>query len=221
MKKRIGLCLSGCGMNDGSEIHESVITILALDSLDVDIVYMAPNITQKIVNNHLINNNSNETRNVLTESARISRGNILDIVDINHDNLDALIFPGGYGAVLNLCDFALNGSSATVQKDVFNLIASMINNNKPLGVICIAPAMLACVLRDLSLSAKLTIGNDKDVAMQINNMGCKHIDCKVNDIVFDPNLNIVSTPAYMLAENILQAKVGIDNLVKKIVDIIK
>ena len=106
-------------------------------------------------------------------------------------------------------------------KDVFNLIASMINNNKPLGVICIAPAMLACVLRDLSLSAKLTIGNDKDVAMQINNMGCKHIDCKVNDIVFDANLNIVSTPAYMLAENILQAKVGIDNLVKKIVDIIK
>ena len=81
MKKKIGLCLSGCGMNDGSEIHESVITILALDSLNVDIVYMAPNITQKIVNNHLINNNSNETRNVLTESARISRGNILDIVD--------------------------------------------------------------------------------------------------------------------------------------------
>ena len=81
MKKKIGLCLSGCGMNDGSEIHESVITILALDLLNIDIIYMAPNVNQKIVNNHLINSNSNETRNVLTESARISRGNILDIVD--------------------------------------------------------------------------------------------------------------------------------------------
>ena len=95
----------------------------------------------------------------------------------------------------------------------------MIKNNKPIGVICIAPAMLACVLRELGLSAKLTIGNDKNVADKINNMGCEHVDCKVDDIVFDKELNIVSTPAYMLAENISQTATGINKLVRKIVSI--
>ena len=219
MCKRIGLCLSGCGVNDGSEIQESVIVISALDSLNVEIIYMAPDIKQSIVNNHLLNINSEEYRNVLCESARISRGNILNIADVSSDNLDALIFPGGFGAALNLCDFAQNGSLAKVHKNVYNLIVSMINDKKPIGVICIAPAMLACVLRDMGLSAKLTIGNDKNTSDKINDMGCKHVDCKVEDIVCDENFKIVSTPAYMLAKRISKAEGGIRKLVKKIVSI--
>jgi len=219
MKKRIGLCLSGCGVNDGSEIHESVIAILALDLFNTEIIYMAPNIKQKIVNDHLANSNIDGSRNVLSESARITRGDIIDIADVKSDDLDSLIFPGGFGAALNLCDFAQNGSKAKVHQSVYNLLESMINNNKPIGVICIAPAMLACALRDMGLSAKLTIGNDQNTANEISQMGCEHINCKVDDIVFDENLNIVSTPAYMLAETISQASLGINKLVKKIIDI--
>ena len=221
MKKRIGLCLSGCGMNDGSEIHESVITILALDLYNIEIIYMAPDINQSIVNNHIMNSNTDESRNVLSESSRISRGKISDIADVNARDLDALIFPGGFGAALNLCDFAQNGSSAKVQKNVFDLIVSMINSHKPIGVICIAPAMLACVLRDMGLSAKLTVGNDQGVAPEINKTGCEHIDCIVDDIVFDQDLKIVSTPAYMLAQRISETSAGINKLVEKIVNIIK
>ena len=122
MKKRIGVCLSGCGVNDGSEIHESVITILSLDSHGVEIVYFAPNITQPNVNNHLNGSNTDEKRNVLIESARIARGDIQDISKISADALDAIIFPGGFGAALNLCDFGKKGSSAEIQDDVFNII---------------------------------------------------------------------------------------------------
>ena len=220
MNKRIGVCLSGCGVNDGSEIHESVITILSLDSHDLDIIYLAPNINQPSVNNHLNGKNTDEERNVLIESARIARGDIQDISEISSDDLDAIIFPGGFGAALNLCDFGQKGSSATIQLDVFNIIRDMIENNKPIGVICIAPAMLACALRDMGLGAKLTIGNDTDVADKIEQMGSTHIDCPVDDIVIDDEMKIISTPAYMLATRITEAAEGIKKLVNKIVEII-
>ena len=220
MNKRIGVCLSGCGVNDGSEIHESVITILSLDSHNVEIVYFAPNIKQPNVNNHLNGNNMNEDRNVLIESARIARGDIQDISKISSDDLDAIIFPGGFGAALNLCDFGHKGSSAKIQNDVFNIIRDMLENKKPIGVICIAPAMLACALRELGLEAKLTIGNDADVADKINQMGSTHINCNVEDIIIDDKMKIVSTPAYMLATRVSEAAKGINKLVNKIVEII-
>ena len=218
MEKRIGVCLSGCGVNDGSEIHESVLTILALDSYDVDIVYFAPNIDQSNVNNHLTGTNMNINRNVLVESARISRGNIKDISNISSNDLDAIIFPGGFGAVLNLCNFAQNGSSATIHNEVYSLIKSMIEKKKPIGVICIAPAMLACALRDMGVGAKVTIGNDKDVSEKINQMGSTHVDCPVHDIIIDNEMKIVSTPAYMLASRISEASKGINKLVDKIME---
>ena len=106
---RIGICLSGCGFNDGAEIHESVITALALDRVGTDILYTAPNMMQTKVVNHLSGDNMNENRNVLIESARIARGEITDLADITADDMDGLIFPGGFGAVLNLCDFGIKG----------------------------------------------------------------------------------------------------------------
>ena len=220
MNKRIGVCFSGCGVNDGSEIHESVMTILSLDSHNIDIIYLAPDIKQTNVNNHLNDSNTDEERNVLIESARIARGHIKDISKLSAKDLDAIIFPGGFGAALNLCNFGQKGSSAEIQEDVFNIIRDMIENNKPIGAICIAPAMLACALRDMGLGAKLTIGNDKGVADQINLMGSIHIDCPVDGIVVDNEMKIISTPAYMLATRISEAADGINKLVNKIVEII-
>ena len=123
---------------------------------------------------------------------------------ISSDDLDAIIFPGGFGAALNLCDFGHKGSSAKIQNDVFNIIRDMLENKKPIGVICIAPAMLACALRELGLEAKLTIGNDADVADKINQMGSTHIECSVDNIVIDEEMKIVSTIAYMLATRITE-----------------
>ena len=220
MKKRIGVCLSGCGVNDGSEIHESVITILSLDFYDVEIICLAPNIQQPNVSDHLNGNNMDENRNVLIESARIARGDIQDLSKISSTDLDAIIFPGGFGAALNLCDFGQKGTLATIQDDVYNIIKDMLENKKPIGVICIAPAMLACALREMDLGADLTIGNDVDVAEKINQMGSNHINCSVDDVVIDSEMNIVSTPAYMLATRITEAASGINKLVDKIVDMV-
>ena len=146
---KIGVCLSGCGVNDGAEIHESVITALALDRAGAEILYTAPDVEQTKVVNHLTGDEMNESRNVLVESARIARGEITDIAKLTSDDMDALLFPGGFGAALNLCDFALKGADCDIHPGVNRIIHEMMNANKPLGFICIAPALFARQLADL------------------------------------------------------------------------
>ena len=143
---KIGVCLSGCGVNDGAEIHESVITALTLDRMGAKILYTAPNVEQTKVVNHLTGDEMNESRNVLVESARIARGNITDLAELTSDDLDGLIFPGGYGAALNLCDFAIKGAKCDIHPEVNRIIQEMIMAKKPVGVICIAPVALARAL---------------------------------------------------------------------------
>ena len=138
---KIGICLSGCGVNDGAEIHESVITALALDKAGAKILFTAPNIDQAKVINHLTGDEMGESRNVLVESARIARGNIIDLAELTANNMDALIFPGGFGAALNLCDFALKGADCDIHPEVNRIIQEMLQANKPLGFICIAPTL--------------------------------------------------------------------------------
>jgi enhancing lycopene biosynthesis protein 2 len=213
MNKKIGLLLSGCGVFDGSEIHEAVITILALDRAGVKIIYMAPDLQFNTVN-HLTNKNSNQQQNTLEESARIARGEIEDIKKIQASDIDALILPGGFGAAKNLCNFAEAGADAIVHPHVEKLILKMNENSKPIGAICIAPVVIAKVLGQKNL--KLTIGNDIATAAAIEAMGCTHIDCKVEDIVIDQTNKVVTTPAYMLGPSIKDVAAGIEKLVKKV-----
>ncbi len=215
---KIGVCLAGCGVMDGSEIHESVITILALDKAGVEIVFMSPDINQLKVVNHLDGSNLDEVRNVRTESGRIARGNVQNIAKFSCYDIDALIFPGGFGAALNLSDFGVNGPNCNVHPEVKRLIQEMIQAKKPIGAICIAPAMLAKAIEDLNLNAKLTIGNDTGTASAIESLGSTHINCKVMDCVADETNKIVTTPAYMLAENISQVSTGIEKFVAKIIE---
>lgn len=216
----VGVCLSGCGFMDGAEIQESVITILALDKAGADIVFMAPDINQRRVVNHQTGEEVNETRNVLVESARITRGNVQNIRDINANDLDALIFPGGFGAALNLSDFALNGADGTVNRNVEDLIHDMIKLKKPIGIICIAPAMMAKALNTLNQTASLTIGNEQTTAEQIEKLGVTHTDCLVKNIVIDKDMRLVSTPAYMLGPSITDVAAGINKLVEEVVSMI-
>ena len=146
---KVGLVLSGCGVNDGSEIHEAVITMLELDKAGAEMVLMAPNIDQLHVINHATGEEMDDSRNVLIESARISRGNIEDIAGVTSDNLDALIFPGGFGVSKNLSDYAMSGMECSVNPDVLRLSREVHNDQKPICVICIAPAKWQRYLQEI------------------------------------------------------------------------
>ena len=218
---KVGVVLSGCGVNDGAEIHESVITMLALDRAGAEMVLKAPNFDQLHVINHATSEEiEGESRNVLVESARIARGEIKDIVDVTSEDIDALIFPGGFGVAKNLCDYAMAGADCSVNPDVFRLVSEVHSAEKPIGVICISPAMMGKVMEKMGEKVSLTIGNDEQTANDLTTMGAKHVTCPVQEIVVDKDKKVVSTPAYMLAGRISEAAEGIEKLVKEVIDLI-
>lgn len=214
---RIGVLLSGCGVFDGAEIHESVLTMLALDRAGAEIICMAPNIEQHHVVNHLTQEEMAEKRNVLVESARIARGEIKDLKEVKGADLDGLILPGGFGAAKNLSDFAFKGADSTVQPEVKRILEEMSAANKPIGAICISPAPLAKALAEKK--PEVTIGNDQGTAEAIETMGGQHKSCTVDMIHVDAGNNVVSTPAYMLGPGIKEVAVGIEKLVNKVVEL--
>ncbi len=212
MAKKIGVVLSGCGVFDGAEIHESVVTMLALDRAGAEMVLCAPNIEQLHVVNHLTGEVAEgETRNVLVESARIARGAPRDVATVKADELDGLILPGGFGAAKNLCDFALKGPDCSVDPGVAQLVRDTHAAGKPVAAVCIAPALIAKVLGDEG--PKLTIGNDADTAGAVEGCGAKHVDCAVTELVVDEEKKLISTPAYMLGQRISEVATGIEKAV--------
>lgn len=215
---KIAVVLSGSGFLDGAEIQESVITMLALDRAGATYQCMAPDMEQMHVVNHLNGEVSEgESRNVLVEAARIARTQIIDIGEANPNDYDAVIFPGGYGAAKNLSDFAVKGAASTVQTDVLQFARAFAVTGKPMGFVCIAPAMIPHIY---GADARLTIGSDADTAAAINEMGGVHINCLVDDFVVDEERNLVSTPAYMLDMRIGEVATGIEKLVHKIIEMI-
>lgn len=211
--KKVGVILSGSGVYDGSEIHEAVITLLAIARQGAQAVCFAPDKQQSEVINHLTGEPLSESRNVLLESARIARGNVRPLAEASVNDLDALIVPGGFGAAKNLSNFASQGSECSVDSHVKKLALEMHAAGKPLGFMCIAPAMLPKIF-DFPL--RLTIGTDIDTAEVLEEMGAEHVPCPVDDIVVDEEHKVVTTPAYMLAEDIAQAATGIEKLVARV-----
>ena len=215
---KIGVLLSGCGVNDGSEIHEAVITMLTLDKAGAETVCMAPDVDQFDVVNHLTGEATGEKRNVLVESARIARGIIKDIRKVRAADIDGLIIPGGFGAAKNLSDFAVKGKDAVVNEDVKRLLNDMVSAGKPVGAICIAPATLTKALE--GKNPEVTIGNDIGTAGAIEAMGGRHKECSVDMIHVDSNNKLVTTPAYMLGQCIKDVAVGIEKLVNKVLELV-
>jgi enhancing lycopene biosynthesis protein 2 len=214
---RVAVCLSGCGFLDGAEIHESVFTLLALDRAGAEIVCCAPDKKQAgVVDHHKQKPVAHEVRNVLTESARIARGEIKPLSDVRAADIDALIFPGGFGAAKNLCTFAENGPDCTVDPDVESLVSGMLTAGKPIGAICIAPAMLARILGKKKVAATVTIGTDPGTAAAINRMGAKHCECPTTEAVVDAEHKIVTTPAYMSGKGPADVCAGIEKLVAEV-----
>lgn len=214
--KKIAVCLSGCGFLDGAEIHESVLTLLALDQAGAQAVCCAPDVNQTGVMDHFRKKPASENRNVLVESARIARGDIVDIRSLRAAEVDALILPGGFGAAKNLCSFAENGAACDVNVDVERLTNEMLAARKPIGAICIAPALLARIVGKKDLHPRMTIGTDKSTAAAMNQMGAQHCDCPVTEMVVDERHKIVSTPAYMLGRGPAEVFEGIRKLVNEV-----
>jgi len=215
-KKRVAVILSGCGVYDGAEIYESVLTLLRLDQQGAEVSCFAPNIPQMHVINHLTADESiSEPRNVLVEAARIARGEIADLELASHQEFDAVIVPGGFGAAKNLSNFALAGSGMMVNPTFKQFIQSMHGAGKPVGLICIAPAMAGKLFGE---GVKCTIGNDLQTATAVEEMGARHARCAVDEICIDTAHKLVTTPAYMLAESISQAAIGINKLVDTVLE---
>ncbi|AMT86219.1 MULTISPECIES: isoprenoid biosynthesis glyoxalase ElbB [Pseudomonas] len=216
MSKKVAVILSGSGVYDGAEIQESVITLLRLDQRGAQVQCFAPNIAQLHVINHLTGEEMPESRNVLVESARIARGNVKDIRDADVEDFDALIVPGGFGAAKNLSNFAIEGAGCTVQPEVLALAEAFAEAGKPVGLICISPALAAKIYGP---GVTCTIGNDADTAAAMNKMGATHEECAVTEIVEDKARKLVTTPAYMLAQTISEAASGINKLVDRVLEL--
>lgn len=213
--KKIAVVLAGNGVFDGSEIHEATLTLYSIIKNGATYDIFAPNIDQHHVINHITGDEMPEKRNVLIESARIARGKISDLANFKADNYDAIIFPGGFGVAKNLCSFAFDGTNCSVNPDVEKAIRSMVEQNKPIGALCIAPVLLAKILGDVNL----TIGQDKGTAEAIKTMGATHKETSHGEVIIDQKYKLVTTPCYMLEANIGQIGDGTNNVVKAIIDL--
>lgn len=216
MNPKVGVLLAGCGYLDGAEIHEAVLTLLALDQRGAKPICCAPNIEQQAVVDHLTKAQIREQRNVLHESARIARSSIRDVAEMKAAEIDALILPGGFGAAKNLCNFAEVGAECSVNPGVERLVGDMLTARKPIGAICIAPALLARIAGRKGVKAKLTVGDDEGTAAAIARMGCEHENCAVTEFSVDEKNRIVSTPAYMLGPGPAAVFEGIRKLVDRV-----
>lgn len=215
---KVAVILSGSGFLDGSEIQESVITLLALDRAGARYECMAPDMEQMHVVNHLSGEvSAGETRNVLVEAARIARTKIKDIKSADPAEYDAVILPGGYGAAKNLSNFAVKGADCEVQDDVLAFTGSFADLGRPMGFVCIAPAMIPHIYGP---NAKLTIGTDEETAAAITEMGGIHVSCPTKEFVLDAERKLVSTPAYMHDARISEVAEGIEKLVNKVLEMV-
>jgi len=214
-KKNFAVILSGCGHQDGAEIHEATLTLWAIHKNGADFQCYAPDIKQHHVLNHITGQEMSEKRNVLIESARIARGKIAALATFAPDSADGLVIPGGFGAAKNLSSYAFDGAQCTVNNDVATAIKAMHAAGKPIGALCIAPVILAKVLGDVTL----TIGQDQGTADNLTAMGARHQPTMPGEIAIDRERKIVSTPCYMLNSRVDQIAEGADNLIKAMLEL--
>jgi len=206
----IGVLLSGCGVFDGSEIHEATLTLYFLDKAGAHVQCLAPNLVVEATD-HATKMPSGQKRSVMAEAARIARGPVMDTAMASAADLDGLILPGGLGAAKNLCDFGTKGAKGTVDPSVAALLVAMHAAGKPIGAICIAPVILALALG--RFHPELTIGNDPATAQALETAGSRHVVCGVDEIHVDTANNLITTPAYMLGPGIADIAKGIEKLV--------
>ena len=212
--KKFAVILCGCGSLDGSEIHESVMTLLAIDRNECTYSIFAPNDNQYHVVNHYTKEATQEKRNMMVEAARIARGDIRPIEECRVEDFDALVFPGGNGAAKNLFTYAFDGKNCTVREDVANLIKAFHAQHKPIGALCIAPVMIAKVLGDVTI----TVGNDEGTIQNVLSFGSQHINTLQTGVIADKQNMVFTSPCYMLPARISDIADCAQNLIDAILE---
>lgn len=215
MSKKFAVVLAGSGVYDGAEIHEATLSLLAIDKNGAKYQCFAPDINQHHVINHITGEEMSEKRNVMVEAARIARGNIKPLNDFNAVDYDYLLFPGGFGVAKNLSTLAFKGSDCSVNEQVEKAVVAMVEHGKPIGALCIAPAVMTCILK----GAEVTIGNDEGTAGAIESMGGKHIVKSHGEIIIDSKYKLVTTPCYMLDATISQIETGAAKVVEALMQL--
>lgn len=210
--KKFAVVLSGSGVKDGAEIHEAVLTLLAIKKHGADYEVFAPDILQHHVVDHITGKEMPEKRSVLVESARIARGKIKPLSEFTARSFDALVFPGGFGVAKNLCSFAFDGADCKVNPDVEKAVKDMVSLQKPIGAMCISPVVISKILGNV----EVTVGDEKSTIDHILRMGSKHKITSHGEVVKDEHRLVYTTPCYMLDANILQIELGTYNLIGSI-----
>ena len=217
-KYRVAVVLSGCGVFDGAEIHESVLSLLALERHGAEYQCFAPDIQQHHVIDHLSGNEMDESRSVLIEAARIARGDIKALSEFDSEAFDAIMLPGGFGAAKNLSSLAFDGPNCSVNEDLKLAVNAMIDAGKPICALCITPAVLAKIIE--GSGANVTIGSDPDTIGAIEAMGVHHQHSTHAEVVIDEGLKLVTSPCYMLDASISQIADGADNSVRALLKLV-
>lgn len=217
MNKKIGVLLSGCGVYDGSEIHESVFTLLAIAENGGEAICMAPNKNQHHVLDHTTGKEINEHRNVLVEAARIARGEISDLSTIQIDELDALVIPGGFGAAKNLTQWAFEGPDGSIDPGVKQIISDMVAAKKPIVGLCMGPTVIAKALEGSGVEPHLTVGTDKEaspyeigaISQGMEKTGAVSEMKTKSEILVDESNLIITAPCYMMEASIVEVRANI------------
>ncbi|MCP1384423.1 isoprenoid biosynthesis glyoxalase ElbB [Runella salmonicolor] len=225
--KKIGVLLHGNGVFDGSEIHESVFALLAIEELGAEAVCFAPNVNQHHVLNHLTGQEMPETRNVLIESARIARGNIKDIVDVNASELDGLVMPGGFGTAKNITKWAFEGPSGPILESVKTLIVALVRQGKPIAGLCMSPTTIAKALEGTEFHAHLSVGTTVEaspydiaaISAGMESIGQVAEMASVREVAVDRDLKIITAPCYMMEANIVEVRENIRLAIEKLISL--
>ncbi len=217
MSKRVAVILSGSGVYDGAEIHETVLCLLALDRVGAQTTILAPNKDQAHVINHQVGApQDNATRNVLEEAARIARGPVTALDQADAGDFDAVLMPGGFGAAKNLCTWAFDGANCSVDPDVSKFLMAMHERGAWIGACCIAPVLLAKLFGDRGV--EVTIGQSEEDHVEVEKTGATHIKMDARGVHRDPAMRVITTPAYMEAQSIAELPTGINELVRQLIE---
>jgi enhancing lycopene biosynthesis protein 2 len=225
---KIAVLLSGCGVYDGAEIHESVLTLLALDKAGVETFCIAPDVEQSHVVNHLDGSEMKERRNILIEAARIARGNVRALSTVNLSEFDGLAIPGGFGVAKNFTKWAFSGPDGEIMPEIKHFLSECIRGGKPIAALCMSPVVLAKALEGTEVKLKLTVGNLEEaspydiggISAGISKTGAIPNMCGKTDLIFDDLNNIVTSPCYMMEASISEVYEGIEKTMSKLVEMV-
>lgn len=225
---KIGVLLSGCGVFDGTEIHEAVLTLLAIQEAGHEYVCIAPDVDQHHVINHTNGEEMNEKRNVFVESSRIARGEITKLSDIDPADIDALVLPGGFGAAKNLTTWAFKGPESEILPEVKLLLVNLVNIGKPICALCVTPTVVAKAFEDSDIHPQLTLGNtEQDSEYDIQGfsdglaaVGVQPVMKTADDILVDAANKIVSAPCYMMKTDVVGIRNNTQKAIQQMLDLI-